>query len=528
MPPRRLGLLALGAALPLVLSGCLSPPAPGPAEPVEPTQEPVDEPPAGPNLPPVARFDWTPDPGIAGQAMVFVDRSSDPDDGIGGRVWEFPDGVTSPMARVTHVFGQPGRYLVKLTVSDRGGQTDTAAREVLVVAVGQGTLPPHEDLGPRPHVVVAVVDTGINPYHEVFRSAEPWGPPASFVEGYPPEAEPLPVTLGKSYAEARKADEGVWAQAQVGRLYYVPGTRILGAISFGLSTFGNAAPNQVPVLDEDGHGTATSSRVALSSPHALLVMVETGAEELDEAIAWASTQPWIDIVSISVGPLGNVPAQWPATRLGALRLATLDAWKSGKLVFAAAGNEPTLSATSYISGPPWVVAVGGALPEGQGEPGTASKAMDIVSDYAPLCARHDSTDASERRTGTSFAAPTAAGAVAEALHQLRSEQGWPRGIVEGKLLGGSGTGLLQDGLTNAELRGAIEGVATYWDTADWQPAVGLPIAPAPWLQMGWGYLGAGDASGLAHALRSDEVSEKPGEARLYMASVMAFREFMWG
>lgn len=525
-----LSLLVVSAAL----AGCLGAPQPAP-EPGEPREDrdPVDgltptgTPPPAAGLPPVAAFTWTPAPAIAGKPTVFVDQSTDGDDGPAGRVWQFPDGSTHQLLRVAFTFADPGRYLVKLTVSDRGGLTDTLTQEVLVVPED---AVPHESLGldPGTHVVVAVVDTGINPYHAAFRAARPMGIPASFLEQYPVDARPLALSLGAgSYQAARDADERTWADVVTNQLYYVPGTRIVGAISFGLSTFGNAAPNTVPILDEDGHGTATSSRVAYAAPDALLVMVEAGAEEFDEAVAWASSQPWIDIVSISAGPVANVPAAWPSYALGASQLGTSAAWESGKLVFAAAGNEPTPTTGSQFSGPAWVIAVGGAYPNGRGEPGTASKAMDIVSDYAPEAAVHDSTDATEPRSGTSFSAPNAAGAAAQALYLLRSHTGWTRGIEGGALLP-SGPGLLAEGLTNAELRHALEGVARYWDTAEWSPVSGLPIAPAPWVQMGWGYFGPEDVPALVQALESGHVPEKPGEAQVYQAAMLQTRMAMWG
>lgn len=528
---RSLGLAAL--LLTVALAGCLGAPSPAPADGLAPASEgdghdhTHDAPPAagGPNQPPVARFDWAPDPGIAGAPILFTDRSTDPDDGIGARLWEFPDGATSQFLRPNHTFAAPGRYLVKLTVSDKGGLTHTAAREVLVIAPGQA---PPEARDPGAQVVIALVDTGINPYHEVFRLAQALPPPASFLEGFPADAIPLPITRASTYKAARAADEGLWASVEVGKLYTIPDTRIVGAISFGLGSFGNAAVNSVPILDDDGHGTATASRAAAAGPDVLIVMVESGAQELDEAIAWASNQPWIDVVSVSIGPIANVPAEWPAYKLDALRLATFDAWSQGKLVFAAAGNEPSASVTGHIAGPRWVISVGGALASGRGDPGTSSKAMDIVSDYEPSVAMHDSLDGMEPRPGTSFSAPNAAGAVAQAVHDLRARTGWTRGIEGGKLIPAAGPGLLADGLTNEELRTAMEGVARYWALAEWGPLAGLPIGPAPWVQMGWGYLDGADALPLAEAAWSGTIPAKPDEAHAYMAGVEATRMAMWG
>jgi PKD repeat protein len=502
------------------LAGCLGSPQPAtPAEPVKPAGQPP--PPSGPNEPPRAAFEVLTEHPATGQPVRFADRSTDPDDGVAGRIWDFADGVTSRLANTSHVFALPGRYLVKLVVSDRAGQTDTAAREV---AVEPGPVEP----APRPHVVVALVDTGINPYHHLF-AAPGLPPPQAYVDGYPANATPLPVTLGPAYADAVKQDAAVWAGVQQGRLYYFPGTRIVGAISFGNDTFGNAAANKQAVLDDDGHGTATSSTVARNAPDVGIVMVETGAAELNEAIAWAGAQPWIDIVSISIGPVLDLPLpEWPDVLLGGAKVATQDAWTGGKLVFAAAGNEPTLSATSYVSGPTWVVAVGGAFPESHSDAGTAAKAMDIVSDYRPEVAKHDSTDGVQEESGTSFSCPAAAGAVAEALYRVRAQAGWLHGIQDGKLVAASGPGLLADGLTNQELRDAMQGVARYWDTTQYAVSDGVPVLPAPWLQMGWGYLDGSDSQALTQAVLTGQVPEKPADAQLYMAAMLQARQAFWG
>ncbi|MCA1813365.1 MAG: S8/S53 family peptidase, partial [Halobacteriales archaeon] len=310
-------------------------------------------------------------------------------------------------------------------------------------------------------------------------------------------------------------------------LYYVPGTRIVGAISFGNSTFGNAQPNTHPILDDDGHGTGTSSTAARNAPDASIVMVESGADELEEAITWASSQPWIDVVSISIGPLLNspVPQELDAQTAGYVPPTRL-AWERGAMVFAAAGNDPSLSATGPIAGPPWVVSVGGAYPGSSSDPGTSSKAMDVVSDYGPVVATRDSVDATQVEHGTSFSCPAVAGAAAQALYWLRARAGDDHGIAQGRLLAVNGPGLAADGLTNAELRRAMNGVAQYWDATSWSLADGAPEL-APWAQMGWGYLDGKDAQRIADAAWSGEVPEKPAEAQAYMGAMQQSRAMLW-
>lgn len=518
---RALGAMVLLILLGGALAGCTAPPPadPPPTEPVDRTDAPP--PSSGPNRPPVAAFDWSPLQPRVGETVTFTDRSTDADDGVAGRVWQASDDFTSRLARATHAFLTAGEFTVRLTVSDRAGATNMTEHKVRVLA--PDAVRDEAPGGPRPHVVVAVVDTGINPYHQAFRASRP--APASYIPGYPANATSMPLTLGPDYAADVKADDALWKALKVGELRYVPGTRIVGVISFGLSTYQNAAANTVPVLDEDGHGSCTSSRVALSGPDVDIVMVETGPVELDQALAWASSQPWIDIVSVSIGPLFNLPLQWPGY-VGDAN-PTKAAWDSGKLVFAAAGNDPSLSITSYLSGPQWVVSVGGALPQDSGDPATASKAMDVVSDYRPSCADHDSVDGVHERAGTSFGTPTVAGAVGQALHAVRAQVGWLGGTTQASMVPG-GPGLLADGLTNAELRAAMNAVAHYWETGRWSLNFSAPIAPAPWVQMGWGYIGPDDGAALAQVLLAGTLPEKPAEAQTYMDAVQIARIQMWG
>jgi PKD repeat protein len=72
--------------------------------------------------------------------------SSDPDGSIARYDWYFGDGIIALDAdeMPTHVYDAPGKYIVKLTVTDESGETDT---DVTVVTVGIGNLPPQADAG---------------------------------------------------------------------------------------------------------------------------------------------------------------------------------------------------------------------------------------------------------------------------------------------------------------------------------------------------------------------------------------------
>src|SRR6266576_3048684 len=83
--------------------------------------------------------------------------------------------------------------------------------------------------------VVALFDTGINPYHHTFRDTSPraYRDPSTYLPGYPKDAEALNLSLDEpDYAKAVKKDCEVWKALKPGKLYWIPGTKIVGAISF--------------------------------------------------------------------------------------------------------------------------------------------------------------------------------------------------------------------------------------------------------------------------------------------------------
>lgn len=169
-------------------------------------------------------------------------------------------------------------------------------------------------------VVVAHLDTGINPYHHTFRSrdARAWQHPSTYIANYPPDALPLNLTLSEpNFQKALETDEPLWKSVQRGQLYWIPGTRIVGAISFGpggrLCPVVPAPPaNQLrqgtcperPILDDIGHGTMTATRMAggqhSRAPQALIVSVE--GDEM-AGLRFLANAGWIDVVSNSWGSL---------------------------------------------------------------------------------------------------------------------------------------------------------------------------------------------------------------------------------
>jgi len=86
------------------------------------------------NAPPVALAG--PDQLVTASAVTFDGTaSSDSDDAVGQYTWDFGDGSTGTGPRPTHVYEAPGRYPVRLTVTDRSGTKWNSATDSMTVTV---------------------------------------------------------------------------------------------------------------------------------------------------------------------------------------------------------------------------------------------------------------------------------------------------------------------------------------------------------------------------------------------------------
>jgi PKD repeat protein len=86
------------------------------------------------NRRPLADFRAEPQGGEAPLAVHFVNRSSDPDGEVVQYDWNFGDGEVSSERDPTHVFAAPGRYEVRLTVTDdRGAFSERPPRQTIEV-----------------------------------------------------------------------------------------------------------------------------------------------------------------------------------------------------------------------------------------------------------------------------------------------------------------------------------------------------------------------------------------------------------
>lgn len=194
----------------------------------------------------------------------------------------------------------------------------------VALALGLAALPASGTprSAPEARAVIGLLDTGINPYHRVFRDTSRAGQlhPSTRFPGFPRNAQALHLTLDAgSYEQAVAADcERIWSRLEGGRLYWFPGTTIIGALSFRSTVDVDCdRMNPVLLLDRDGHGTLVASRAAGRTqggcPGCPIVMTQLGGGSRNiEAVRWLGEQAhWLDIESHSWGPV--VPLWAPST-----------------------------------------------------------------------------------------------------------------------------------------------------------------------------------------------------------------------
>jgi hypothetical protein len=361
-----------------------------------------------------------------------------------------------------------GHHLVTLKATDAAGLERRQTTSILIADPARLA----EDT--TAITVVGVADSGVNAYHLEFSATTYPDPdvlaltdgftrhPSEYISGYPADATALPLTMGQGYYP--EADKPVFAAVEQGRLYWIPGTKIIGAIDANNSSASNAAADATPILDDDGHGTGSSS-VSTGNrygycPTCLLFFVEG----LDESIA--TSYPFVDITSHSFGyvagaPLGPVVGPNEPTR---------EAVERGQTVLFAAGNGignafdvPIATYGSDQTGGSWNITVGAIRRDNQ---------RAVVGDGIPvdISAWGDGNLPSACRTGTvgqcafggtSAATPYTAGIFGTVLTNVRRAIGDPfvgqrpgQVVAQGAAIAGSI--FLDDGkLTRAEFRDAV-------------------------------------------------------------------------
>jgi hypothetical protein len=255
-----------------------------------------------------------------------------------------------------------------------------------VAVIALGLAGPARAAAPPPGAgdatVIAVIDSAMNPYHWDFLAAKmpqaldadaandlPLDRPASEWLAGAPAAARLNLKLEQVNANAnpnalQTADQATWntvrpSTAAGPRLYWLPGTKVIGAMTFS-ATGKIAGPTS-----QHGVGTTSTAVGNLNGtcPECLLVFIQYGnAAEAEAAISWAERQPWIDAISNSYGfSLGSRDRLYSKSDVALQRTAT----ERGQSVFFSAGNgqenafvAPNATVFSSQEGPDWIVTVG--------------------------------------------------------------------------------------------------------------------------------------------------------------------------
>ncbi len=367
-------------------------------------------------------------------------------------------------------------------------------------------------------VVLAVIDSSINPYHWDYLAAKmPQAgtadalpldqDPATWLPGHPGAAafksyQALNLTIDPSNAAADTAalavtDAAQWAKisysegtsnADVNMVWF-PGTKIIGHVAFPGALIGDPATSlllgsssgPVNTFATDSHGIGTSSvsggNIHGACPSCLIVYVHGTSEQANE---WVQQQDWIDLQTNSWGISAvNRDRAYAGSNTETQRQAV----ERGQQIFFSAGNGqenafavPNTTLQSSQEGPDWIVTVGAtdsvdnSSPSGHGKPADISS----VGDSYPSAAGNDGTaNGAGTFGGTSNATPVIAGIYAEALHRLRKSLAGASRVQKDGVIATGTAGCkaanadcaLADGqLTVHELRTALYRAASYSET----------------------------------------------------------------
>ena len=427
---------------------------------------------------------------VAGTAPLTLGWDSDQD----GR-------IDKNSASFTGAFTE-GQRLITLRATDANGLRRRETTSVLVAT------PARLAAATSVITVVAVNDSGVNPYHLEFSADTYPDPdvlaltnnfqkhPSEYIPGYPKDTPAIRLTLGKGYFPPEDADLWTLKDAthpyglEFGKLYWIPGTKIIGATQPGPLSCSNCAAGSHVILDDDGHGSGSSS-VSVGNRYGYcptcLLFTEKGLDA-----GPAASHPWIDISSNSWGAVANVPLDLPTQLLGGdPGRVTRAAVERGQTILFASGNGaanafdvPISTYGTSTTGPDWNVVVGAIRRDSQ---------RAIVGDGTPahLSSWGDGNLPSACRTGTvsqcafggtSAATPYTAGVFGNVLTNIRRNIGdnsvgqrAGQAVAQGTPVGASS--YLADGkLTRAELREAVLKTAFPLNQDN---AQSIPIFPYP-------------------------------------------------
>ena len=222
--------------------------------------------------------------------------------------------------------------------------------------------------GWRYYSVVAPVDTGINVYHDHFRTDEVY--PNWLLESLG-VTKTCDITFDGSWQERYEADkESCWDNITTSDIVYFYGTKIIGTSPDG--------ETDIHILDDpsDGHGTAVTGAVLDANPDAVIFFVEGFSTE---AVLAASNQPLVDIISTSFGAIGSLPV--PGIETGTYEAVV----GNNKMHTGAADNTPSPAVQDATAGPPWSIGIAGYAEEGDDQKETMSGSYpDIAADWTQI------------------------------------------------------------------------------------------------------------------------------------------------
>ena len=419
-----------------------------------------------------------------------------------------------------------------------------------------------------PRVVVGILDTGMNVYHDEFRQVrlgeDGNRTPSEYLSGYPADARRLDLTLDfdnattgqrdVSWANHLERDSDAWNETEPGVLYWVPGTKVVGLIGFG---------RDVPGA---GHGSMTSSRatgntISIPGSEVLLVHVaaplalstSVGDDDQAQATRWMADQAFIDIQSHSWG--------MPFTCAGVATTKVYgwaEAFKYARekqLVLVAAGNGAgnTGVTPGYPSqcqdnsGIAGVVAVGATDNAGSTTWGNFFPAIAGDACSNPAISEETLNETSNNGGGTSSATPFSAGGAAKIVLEARRTLRDPRvgirdGIVAELHAGGTtpATGPLSDGVfTLDELKSVLFHTAISPPTMDdsdgdeCMAGTRVPLGPETASELTFPFIGYGEVNRESITLAVDVINglaDEPVRAQedeLYQQDQELRRAF-WG
>ena len=394
--------------------------------------------------------------------------------------------------------------LVMITASLSGCVSDDSVDETLI----------EDDDTFRNYSVVAPVDTGINVYHDHFRTNETY--PEWLLDGLGVTMT-CDLTFSGTWQERYEADkETCWDNINSTDIVYFPGTKIIGTTPDDNT--------EIPILDDpsDGHGTAVTGAVLDANPDAIIFFVEGFS---DAAVLAAANQPLVDIISTSFGPIGSIPVPGieDATEIAVVQ--------EKKIHTGAADNSPSPAVQDSTAGPPWSIGISGYAEEGDDQKETMSGSYpDIAADWTQVLPNHDDIDGYHETSGTSFATPRTAGLLSKVIQHLRTESGDFSSGADPNLRSGYLVNGDDMNISQAQIRDALNLSAWYPSFNTWDPLSGTtPVSPvAPCTQIGWGVVNESNVEPMINHLNGNLLQpDRPSDVTLCMETNQEIRETYW-